>query len=473
MLGVRTDSTPSARRRGHVLLKLFAVSALAAAFLTPPPAAASARHAGGPECRRTTVAAVAHQDDDLLFMSPDLEKDYRQGNCLKIVYLTAGDSGQGPLFYESREDGVRAAYSLLAGVPDAWRNERIRLGGHRIRTSRLTVPAGRPRIEVAFMRLPDGFERGQGSAAGRYQSLQKIFDGRIRDITAIDGSAVYTEHSLVATLRTIIGTPRPDVVRTLDYDNTRLGRSTEPGADHSDHSVAARLVRIADLPNLTHTEAGRRPVPLVAYRGYAIDQLPANLPAAQEQRKAQIYLAYFRHEGCRPADCPPQPPPVLPSYPAWWAREYHRTPPEAPPGALVSWIGSNTAPNTDDNTGRCLDASASRGAAPRQVRTAACDGSAAQDWSAAQNWSTAQNRSAAQGALRDKATGRCLTGGATVTTADCDGRPEQRWHLDALGRLSASGRCLTQDDLLTTSPALRLRPCDEDDPGQRWYGKPT
>ncbi|MEV0264695.1 ricin-type beta-trefoil lectin domain protein [Streptomyces sp. NPDC050617] len=412
---------------------------------------------------------MAHQDDDLLFMSPDLEKDYQRGNCLKIVYLTAGDGGEGALFYESREDGVRAAYSLLAGVPDAWQNERVRLDGHRIRTSRLTVPSGRPDIEVTFMRLPDGFERGQGSAAGRYQSLQKLFDGRIPDITAIDGSATYTEHSLVRTLRTIIGTPRPDMVRTLDYDNTRLGRSIEPGADHSDHSVAARFVRIAEMADLTQGgPGGRRPVPLIAYRGYAIDQLPQNLSPALEQRKAQLYLAYFRHEGCRPADCPPQPPPVLPSYPAWWAREYHRTPPAVAPGALVSWIGSNTAPNTDDDTGRCLDASASPGADPRQVRTAACDGGAAQ------NWSTGG------GTLRDKATGRCLTVGATVTTARCDGRPEQRWRLDRLGRISAygpenpaSGQCLTQDDLLKTSPALHRRPCDEDEPGQRWYSHPT
>ncbi|KOG88168.1 hypothetical protein ADK38_21310, partial [Streptomyces varsoviensis] len=362
---MRTDPPPRAGRYGHPLLTLIAVLTLTAICLTPKPTTASAQAQANSDCRHTAVAAVAHQDDDLLFMSPDLEQDYERGNCLKIVYLTAGDGGQGPLFYESREDGVRAAYSLLAGVPDAWQNERIRLYGHRIRASRLTVPAGRPRIEVMFMRLPDGFERGQGSAAGHHQSLQKVFDGRIHEITAMDGSAAYTERDLVRTLRAILRTPRPDVVRTLDYDNTRLGRSVEPGADHSDHSVAARLVRIADLPNLTNGGHDRGPVPLVAYRGYAIDQSPANLTTAQDRRKAQLYLAYFRHEGCRPADCPTQPPPVLPSYPAWWAREYHRTPPAVAPGALVSWIGSNTAPNTDDNTGRCLEASGGRDAVAR------------------------------------------------------------------------------------------------------------
>ncbi|WP_041709460.1 PIG-L family deacetylase [Advenella kashmirensis] len=54
---------------------------------------------------------VAHEDDDLLFMNPDIFDTIRAGGCIQVVYLTAGERGEGVGYMSQRENGVRAAYA--------------------------------------------------------------------------------------------------------------------------------------------------------------------------------------------------------------------------------------------------------------------------------------------------------------------------------------------------------------------------
>lgn len=58
----------------------------------------------------------------------------------------------------------------------------------------------RPDVSVVFMRLPDGFPLGTGSAMYDYQSLRRLVDGAISDIEAVDGSQTYSWDDLVETL---------------------------------------------------------------------------------------------------------------------------------------------------------------------------------------------------------------------------------------------------------------------------------
>src|SRR6185312_9835461 len=88
--------------------------------------------------RGSYLQIVAHSDDDLLFMNPDLSNTIRAGRPTTTVYLTAGEaryakgsehqpaldraicraaSGLSREQYVAcRQDGVREAYSMMAGA---------------------------------------------------------------------------------------------------------------------------------------------------------------------------------------------------------------------------------------------------------------------------------------------------------------------------------------------------------------------
>jgi hypothetical protein len=68
-------------------------------------------------CNKSTIVnIVAHQDDDILFMNPDLIHSLRAGDCVRSIYLTAGDSGGGRLYWLGREEGSKAAYAQMLGI---------------------------------------------------------------------------------------------------------------------------------------------------------------------------------------------------------------------------------------------------------------------------------------------------------------------------------------------------------------------
>ncbi|MEU4543521.1 PIG-L family deacetylase [Nonomuraea dietziae] len=407
-------------------------------------------------CARTTLVSVAHQDDDLLFVNPDLSRDYDRGACLRVVYLTAGDAGRAGDYVRSRENGVRAAYAVMAGAPDTWRRSDLRAGGRRLRAYSLVKPPnGRGDIQLVFMGLPDGFPKGGGSAVYGRQSLLKLFRGGHGRITTVDGSARYDEETLIAVLRGLIQRFRPDVIRTLDHHSTRLGYSTTESVDHSDHAVTARYTLLAARHAMA-ASPGLRPE-LAFYRTYGISALPANLTLDERIRKRAIFEAYVGQVTCGPGGCGAAPPRVGASESAWVARQYRRESPAPVEGTIVSWAGSTTAPNDDSATGRCL--AVRDGPSARDVvRTYACDGTRAQGWYA-------------KGAtLRSAMDGRCLTAaGRAPRVAACDGSRRQRWALTTAGQVSTARGCLRQDDLLRRRARLRVAACDRREPGQRWF----
>ncbi|MGV9305218.1 PIG-L family deacetylase [Nonomuraea sp. NPDC003727] len=406
---------------------------------------------GATACSRTTLVSVAHQDDDLLFVNPAIAGDHDAGACLRVVYLTAGDDGRVDDYVRSREDGVRAAYAVMAGAADAWRRSDLRVGGRSIRAFTLDrPPAGRGEIQLLFLGLPDGHPRGRGSASQGRQSLLKLFRGDIDRISTVDGTARYDAAALVATLRRLIERFRPDTIRTLDHHSTRLGFSLTEPVDHSDHAVTARYTLLAARQAMAATP-GLRPA-VVFYRAYGISALPPNLTPAEQARKSAVFAAYARHVYCRPGVCPAPPATLAAGDRDWVARQYRREAPVPAPGAIVSWMGTTSTPNDDTATARCLEVGPGRGA----VRTHACAGSPAQGWYVL------------GASLRSALTGRCLSAGRVPVMDDCDGGRDQRWNLSPTGRIGTAAGCLHQDDLLARHARLRVVPCDGRRPEQRW-----
>ncbi|GGR95535.1 lipoprotein [Streptomyces aureoverticillatus] len=434
---------------------LIVITGLAALAFTVP---APPHSPGRTKCRDTTLVGVAHQDDDLLFINPAIAEDFDRGHCLRVVYVTAGDahlewSGG---YAVRREMGVQQAYGALAGRlmppggPSPWKASPVRVGGRTLHGVRLDDGPLRPDILLIFLRLPDG---GWSREASRRQSLLALFQSRVRSLDAVDGSARYTEPALISTLAALIERFRPGTVRTLDFANTTLKSSGKAWADHSDHAVTARYLRLATL---RARPAGGTGTPrLVGYQGYGSAVRPPNLGAAQTARKTALFEHYYVHDERRVSACPGHycvpTRRVAAQYTRWLERHYERRVPAPRPGTVVSWIGSTASGLAASDL--CL--AQGRG----DVRTAPCTGTVRQRWRLA------------DGVLRagSGGGGRCVRvrGGAAVL-APCTGG-SARWAITRRGQLRTGGGCLTQDDLLRPRPGLRLAACTTHEPGQRWF----
>lgn len=204
---------------------------------------------------------VAHEDDDLYFMTPALSDGIAAGEPSWTIFLTAGDAGRTDGHWESRELGIRAAYSAMAGAPDVWTALPLVVEGRALAAYAL---AAAPQVVVVFLRLPDGNPSGTGYAVTGNESLRYLWElGPGTLIHSIDGAHQYTRADLIATLTAILRDRMPDVLRIQDMTNYH-------GSDHSDHYHAGRFGFEA------HLASGRRHR-LRAYRAYNIDSQPVNL----------------------------------------------------------------------------------------------------------------------------------------------------------------------------------------------------
>ncbi len=268
-------SASRAFRRRVALLGAAATAVLVPGPVTTGPAQAALT------CRDDLVMNIAaHEDDDILFMNPDIQTGVAAGRCTLTVFVTAGDNGLNPVYWEGREAGARAAAAHMAGVEDDWTREGLRLADGQ--TVVHDVLVGRPTVGLVFLRLPDGGS-GAGFGATGSQSLQRLWQNSITSIDAIDGSARYSRAGVVAALASLMTTFRPVLVRAHDH----VGKFGD--GDHSDHHGSAFFARAAhDLVTERHRFTG--------YRGYGVAALAANLTAAQADAKLATFLAYAPHD---------------------------------------------------------------------------------------------------------------------------------------------------------------------------------
>ena len=218
------------------------------------------------------IQIVAHQDDDLLFMNPDIMSDLRAGKHVTTVYLTAGDADLGENYWRGREAGIRAAYALMAGSENEWKEEEELVAGKKIHAIHL---ASAPNARVYFLRLPDGKPTGEGFESTGFQSLEKLWEGSIADIRAVDGSARYTRAELIETLKALLvsaGGTRTQV--------RSLNPTQERSFDHSDHRYSALF---AGEASPRHPEkAAADP------SGLSVSEDPVNLHPVEQEGSADL-----------------------------------------------------------------------------------------------------------------------------------------------------------------------------------------
>ncbi|NLI85488.1 MAG: hypothetical protein GX440_08885 [Propionibacterium sp.] len=239
----------------------------------------------GTECSGGSIQIIAHQDDDLLFQSPDILSDVDAGRCVRTVYVTAGDSGYDDDYWESRESGAEAAWAEMADVSNSWMTSTISLAGKSVRMRTLTDS---PNVSLIFMRLPDGFPLGTGSAAQGYQSLYRLLTGAISTVTAVDGSASYNGTTLRSALLAAIQDNSYTWIRTQDYVTYYGGDQ-----DHYDHHSVAYLAEDA-------TYAYERDSVLSSYLGYgdfvSNGSWPANIDSDDLERKTDVFATYADYD---------------------------------------------------------------------------------------------------------------------------------------------------------------------------------
>ncbi len=228
---------------------------------------------------------AAHEDDWQLFMNPSAFDDVAGGAVKTVfVHVTAGDAGIGTgangrkhPYYLARENGADNAVRFMVDANTAPASEtaaHMEFNGHEVYrvTYRNTVRY--------FLRVPDGNPGGTGYAGTGWQSLQRLADGAIDTMTAIDGSAAYRGWGdLVATVRAIMAFERGSATLT-QINVADPDPAINPG-DHSDHLMTSRLAVEAakDLGCV------RR----VYYVDYASSKLPENLSARQRDMESSVF----------------------------------------------------------------------------------------------------------------------------------------------------------------------------------------
>ncbi|MGB6009276.1 PIG-L family deacetylase [Castellaniella sp.] len=273
---------------------LISQTAWAAAASTTPAIATLGQPAPLPACWRGTILTfVAHTDDDLLFMNPDQADAIRQGQCMRVVYFTAGDRGEGQPYLQARERGIMAAYARMAKVANHWRDDGWSVGGRTV--LRHTLQAA-PRVQLIMLRIPDPWLGPGWGSLTPLSRMESVPHTGVRAYAPYRES--YTRDSLVTWLASLIQAVQPSTIRLMDASiatpYTQLCWRCR-GHDHPDHIAGARLVR--DAMRLAPGSYLAQ-----AYLGYPSQEQPANLSATERAFKTGTFLRYMVDDPryCRP-----------------------------------------------------------------------------------------------------------------------------------------------------------------------------
>lgn len=235
----------------------------------------------------TVMNIVAHEDDDLLFMNPDILHEIDAKHCIRTVYVTAGDSGHNSQYWLGRERASEAAYESMLGAsqPLVWTQKTLKIGDHEFVT--VVNPKGNKQISLIFMRLPDGNLDGQGFNDSGYESLARLFSGKVASLQVVDGQSFYSSDDLTQMLTDLMNLYNPTSINTQAASD--VGRIDH---DHSDHITVGKYVDQA-----YEGYVGRNNAPLLHYIGYPVRERPENVVGEDLDRKTNAFLAYAGFDG--------------------------------------------------------------------------------------------------------------------------------------------------------------------------------
>lgn len=232
----------------------------------------------------TTVMTVwAHPDDDIIFANPTISDAIATGQCVRSVFVTAGDAGKGGGYVDARELGILRAYNHMRGTDGLWDAAELTLntGMH----ARRLTPQNDPRVSVIFLRLPDGNITGGGFDATGHATLSGLYDGAAATLAPIDGGPAVTRDQLLASVRELGAALSP----ALTLTHIPRGSAFAPG-DHPDHSVVGSIVRDA-------LSADAAVGPGIRYFvGYPSADLPRNISGSVLDAKVDTYRIYTQQD---------------------------------------------------------------------------------------------------------------------------------------------------------------------------------
>lgn len=237
----------------------------------------------------TVMQFVAHQDDDLLFMSPDLLRTIKDGDCVRTVYLTAGDAGSSEGYWLARERGAEAAYAKMLNIPNDWEQHDISLSSGQF--VRIANPKGNNHVSLIFLHLPDGGLKGDGFSATKQATLAKLYGGQIANMRTVDNQSTYTSAQLVKTLSTLMHVYQPSQLRA--QSNVAGGQIQ----DHSDHRAGGQFVKKAYQQFEEEQYDSKLMIPFSYYVGYPIRPNPANVSGLELEQKEAAFLEYAKYDG--------------------------------------------------------------------------------------------------------------------------------------------------------------------------------
>jgi LmbE family N-acetylglucosaminyl deacetylase len=245
--------------------------------------------AGNSCTQQTTMNIVAHQDDDLLFLSPDLLHEIRAGQCVRSIYLTAGDAGHDKFYWLSRQSGTEAAYNEMIGTKAIWDQQTVTLAPDEYVT--IASPHDNPRISLIFFNLPDGNLVGQGFPVSRFESLAKLRQGTIPNVRTVDAQSIYTSQGLTTALTMLMNVYQPSAI------HTQADVQSDLYPDHSDHITTGLFAQAASDQYSQQHFGGALSLPLTRYIGYPTHAYTANVVGSDLAQKEAAFLAYGEHDG--------------------------------------------------------------------------------------------------------------------------------------------------------------------------------
>jgi ricin-type beta-trefoil lectin protein len=229
---------------------------------------------------------VAHHDDDLLFLTPDLITDLRDGATVRTVFLVASDYHTYPTYMQERELGVREAYAQAAGLTGTpWRSYAYSCGN-----LAATLWTLGKRVSVLENRLPDNATPPTNRLWQLYARNQSL-TGRPLDQT---GAQTTDRAKLIAYLRAVIADFAPDIIRALDptadlHLQETAGLPLEDFSFHRDHVASARLLQTALLDVTTAPQ-------VIYYRDYTIRNEADNVSVADATFKRTTFRTFATHD---------------------------------------------------------------------------------------------------------------------------------------------------------------------------------
>jgi hypothetical protein len=265
----------------------------------------------------TFMQFVAHEDDDTLFMNPDIQNFLGAGYGTVTVVLTAGEASgtvsvsspgcTAPAPYEpqavfagNREEGMRSAYSSMAGLPNSWTRAVYSIAGTPVEIDALD---GAAQVQLVFLNIPEEGDSDYAFAASCGGPLLCLYNdgaGALAFPTIVPNGGLapavaYTRASLMQTLSGLVSMYQPSVVRMLDpqpYEHYLAGDTYEVTYDNLDHRAAGRFADEA-LAAYTGNYAAQY------YKGYSIQNHQPDLDPSEYVRKTDVFFNYMSSGDCQ------------------------------------------------------------------------------------------------------------------------------------------------------------------------------